>query len=110
MNYGWYKKYLLPGFIAQSVLVAARYGTGRELVEYFGQYGPTGGLMGMGLTFVLWAALFALSFEFARVFKAYDYRTFFESSSARGGLSTKLPSSCSSASSWEWSAQPPEAS
>lgn len=78
MNYGWYKKYLLPGFIAQSVLVAGGYGTGRELVEYFGQYGPTGGLMGMGLTFVLWAALFALSFEFARVFKAYDYRTFFE--------------------------------
>lgn len=78
MNYSWYKKYLLPGFVAQSVLVAGGYGTGRELVEYFGQYGPTGGLMGMGLTFVLWAALFALSFEFARVFKAYDYRTFFE--------------------------------
>lgn len=32
----------------------------------------------MGLTFVIWAALFALSFEFARAFKAYDYRTFFE--------------------------------
>ena len=78
MNYGWYRKYLLPGFVAQSVLVAGGYGTGRELVEFFGQYGPTGGLMGMGLTFVLWAALFALSFEFARVFKAYDYRTFFE--------------------------------
>jgi uncharacterized membrane protein YkvI len=78
MDYGWYKKYLLPGFIAQSVLIAGGYGTGRELVEYFVQYGPTGGLMGMGLTTVLWAALFALSFEFARVFKAYDYRTFFE--------------------------------
>ncbi len=34
--------------------------------------------MGMGLTAVLWAVLFALSFEFARVFKAYDYRNFFE--------------------------------
>ncbi|NLK18934.1 MAG: hypothetical protein GX310_04000 [Synergistaceae bacterium] len=78
MNYSWYKKYLLPGFVAQSVLIAGGYGTGRELVEYFSQYGPTGGLMGMGLTFVLWAALFALSFEFARAFKAYDYRTFFE--------------------------------
>ncbi len=78
MDYDWYKKYLLPGFIAQSVLIAGGYGTGRELVEYFVQYGPTGGLMGMGLTTVLWAALFALSFEFARVFKAYDYRTFFE--------------------------------
>ena len=25
MDYGWYKKYLLPGFIAQSVLVAGGY-------------------------------------------------------------------------------------
>jgi len=86
MNYSWYKKYLLPGFIAQSVLIAGGYGTGRELVEYFGQYGPTGGLMGMGLTFVLWAALFALSFEFARVFKAYDYRTFFERLIGKGWI------------------------
>jgi uncharacterized membrane protein YkvI len=78
MNYDWYKKYLLPGFIAQSVMIAGGYGTGRELVEYFVQYGPTGGLMGMGLTTVLWAVFFALSFEFARVFKAYDYRSFFE--------------------------------
>ncbi|PKL02046.1 MAG: hypothetical protein CVV55_06455, partial [Synergistetes bacterium HGW-Synergistetes-2] len=86
MNYSWYKKYLLPGFIAQSVLIAGGYGTGRELVEYFGQYGPTGGLMGMGLTFVLWAALFAISFEFARVFKAYDYRTFFERLIGKGWI------------------------
>ena len=78
MDYGWYKKYLLPGFIAQSVLIAGGYGTGRELVEYFVQYGPTGGLWGMMLTTVLWIALFALSFEFARAFKAYDYRTFFQ--------------------------------
>ena len=41
MDYTWYKKYLLPGFIAQSVLIAGGYGTGRELVEYFVQYGPT---------------------------------------------------------------------
>lgn len=84
MNYDWYKKYLLPGFISQSVLIAGGYGTGRELVEYFVQYGPTGGLMGMGLTFLIWAAFFALSYEFARVFKAYDYRTFFKALLGRG--------------------------
>jgi len=39
MDSSWYKKYLLPGFIAQSVVVAGGYGTGRELVEYFGNYG-----------------------------------------------------------------------
>lgn len=86
MDYSWYKKYLLPGFIAQSVLIAGGYGTGRELVEYFVQYGPTGGLMGMCLTTVLWAALFALSFEFARAFKAYDYRTFFEKLIGKGWI------------------------
>jgi uncharacterized membrane protein YkvI len=75
----WYKKYLLPGFIAQSVVVAGGYGTGRELVEYFVNYGPTGGLMGMFfVTIVLWALVFAVSYEFARTFKAYDYRSFFK--------------------------------
>jgi uncharacterized membrane protein YkvI len=75
----WYKKYLLPGFIAQSVIVAGGYGTGRELVEYFVNYGPTGGLMGMFfVTIVLWALVFAVSYEFARTFKAYDYRSFFK--------------------------------
>jgi len=73
-----YKKYLLPGFISQSVIIAGGYGTGRELVEYFAQYGPTGGLMGMFfVTIVLWALVYAASFEFARVFRSYDYRTFF---------------------------------
>jgi uncharacterized membrane protein YkvI len=90
MDYDWYKKYLLPGFIAQSVLIAGGYGTGRELVEYFAQYGPTGGLMGMGLTTVLWAVFFALSFEFARVFRAYDYRTFFEKLIGKGWIAYEI--------------------
>lgn len=79
MDLSWYKKYLLPGFIAQSVVVAGGYGTGRELVEYFVNYGPTGGLMGMFfVTVVLWALVFGVSYEFARTFKAYDYRSFFK--------------------------------
>jgi len=80
-----YKKYLLPGFISQSVIIAGGYGTGRELVEYFAQYGPTGGLMGMFfVTIVLWAVVYAASFEFARVFRSYDYRTFFNRLLGRG--------------------------
>lgn len=79
MNSSWYKKYLLPGFIAQSVVVAGGYGTGRELVEYFANYGALGGLMGMFLiTTVLWALVFAVSYEFSRTFKVYDYRSFFK--------------------------------
>jgi hypothetical protein len=79
MNYDFYKKYLLPGFVLQSVVIAGGYGTGRELVEYFMQYGPKNGLLGMFLvTTVLWAAVCATSFEFARLFRTYDYRSFFK--------------------------------
>ena len=78
MNYDFYKKFLLPGFILQSVVIAGGYGTGRELVEYFMQYGPKNGLLGMIITTLLWAAVSAASFEFARIFRTYDYRTFFK--------------------------------
>lgn len=75
----FFQKYLLPGFVFQSVVIAGGYGTGRELVEYFLNYGPTGGLLGMFLvTTVIWSVLLAFSFEFARKFQAFDYRTFFQ--------------------------------
>jgi uncharacterized membrane protein YkvI len=69
--------YLIPGAVFQSVVVAGGYGTGRELVEYFTRYGPTGGLLGMAVTVVCWAAVLGATFEFARLYGAYDYRTFF---------------------------------
>jgi len=73
-----FKKYLLPGFIFQSVVIGGGYGTGRELVEYFLNFGPLGGLLGMLLvTTVTWSILLAVTFEFSRMFRAYDYRTFF---------------------------------
>ncbi|MCJ7682549.1 MAG: hypothetical protein MUP70_17605, partial [Candidatus Aminicenantes bacterium] len=75
----FFQKYLLPGFVFQSVIIAGGYGTGRELIEYFLNYGPIGGLLGMLLvTTVMWSVVLAVCFEFARVFKAYDYRTFFK--------------------------------
>ena len=73
----FFKKYLLPGFVFQSVVIAGGYGTGRELVEYFLSYGPLGGLLGMLLTTAMWSILLAVTFEFSRKFQAYDYRTFF---------------------------------
>ncbi len=75
----FFKKYLLPGFVFQSVVIAGGYGTGRELVEYFLNFGPLGGLLGMFLlTTIVWSVLLAVTFEFSRKFKAYDYRTFFK--------------------------------
>jgi uncharacterized membrane protein YkvI len=74
-----FQKYLMPGFVFQSVVIAGGYGTGRELVEYFLSFGPLGGLLGMlTVTAVIWSLLLALSFEFARISRAYDYRSFFQ--------------------------------
>ena len=79
LNSSFFKKYLLPGFVFQSVVIAGGYGTGRELVEYFLSSGPTGGLLGMFLvTTVIWSLLLAVSFEFARKFQAFNYRAFFQ--------------------------------
>ncbi|MEE8377720.1 MAG: hypothetical protein V3R45_05065 [Candidatus Aminicenantaceae bacterium] len=75
----FFKKYLLPGFVFQSVVIAGGYGTGRELIEYFLSYGPVGGILGMLLvTTVMWSICLAVTFEFSRKFNAYDYRTFFK--------------------------------
>lgn len=74
----FFRRYLLPGFVFQSVVIAGGYGTGRELVEFFLPYGPRGGLLAMLLvSTVIWSATCAVSFDFARRFSAYDYRTFF---------------------------------
>ncbi|MEA3507711.1 MAG: hypothetical protein U9R40_02165 [Synergistota bacterium] len=79
MHSSSYKKFILPGLISQSVVIAGGYGTGRELVEYFVNYGSIGGMLGMLLvTTTLWSLVFAVSYEFARTFKVYDYRSFFK--------------------------------
>ncbi len=79
MGSSFYKKFILPGLISQSVVIAGGYGTGRELVEYFGNFGSLGGILGMALvTTTLWAVVYAASYEFARTFKVYDYRGFFK--------------------------------
>jgi uncharacterized membrane protein YkvI len=72
-----FRRYLLPGFVFQSVVVAGGYGTGRELVEFFLTQGPLGGLLAIGVTTLVWSAVCMASFEFARLHRAFDYRHFF---------------------------------
>lgn len=80
-----FRKYLLPGFVFQSVVIAGGYGTGRELAEFFLAYGPLGGLLAMVLvSTVIWSAVCAVSFELARMWGAYDYRSFFQGLLGRG--------------------------
>ena len=69
--------YLVPGAVLQSVNVGGGYGTGRELVEFFGRHGIGNGLLGMALATTIMAMTFALSLALAQHYRAYDYRSFF---------------------------------
>ena len=83
----WFRRYLLPGFVFQSIIIGGGYGTGRELVEFFLQYGPLGGLLGLLIpTLFIVTVSCMISFEFARAFHAYDYRSFFERLIGRGWI------------------------
>ena len=73
-----FRRYLLPGFVFQSVVIAGGYGTGRELAEFFLMRGPLGGLLAMLVATVIWSAVSAASFELARMNRTYDYRSFFQ--------------------------------
>lgn len=75
----WFRRYLLPGFVFQSIIVAGGYGTGRELVEFFLQYGPGGGLLGMLLPATLVISVTCMiAFELARITRSYNYRAFLQ--------------------------------
>jgi uncharacterized membrane protein YkvI len=74
----FFQRYLLPGFVFESAVIAGGYATGRELVTFFLPAGPWGGLLGMIVSMLLWSAVLMVSFELARMAKAYDYRSFFK--------------------------------
>jgi len=78
--------YIVPGAIFQSIAIAGGYGTGREIVQYFTQYGITGGVMGMLLSTVSMAVVLATTFELARYFQVYDYRSYMERLIGRGAV------------------------
>jgi len=70
------RRYLLPGLIFQSVIIGGGYATGRELVEFFLPSGPIGGVIGLLIAGVVFGIVMATAYEFARVTRSYDYRTF----------------------------------
>lgn len=71
------RRYLLPGFMFQSVVIAGGYGTGRELAEFFLARGPVGGLLSMAVSTAAWSVVCIAVYEFARVFGVFEYRAFF---------------------------------
>ena len=66
---------LIPGFVFQSVVIGGGYGTGAEIRQYFLSKGLAGGLLGMAVTLGIWSVLCAVTFEFSRTFRTYDYKS-----------------------------------
>lgn len=85
-----FRKYLLPGFVFQSIVVGGGYGTGRELVQFFLLEGPLGGYLGMLVATVVWGVILALGFELARDGGLFDYRTFTKSLLGKGWWAFEL--------------------
>lgn len=73
----FFNVYIVPAAVFISVVMGGGYGTGREVVEFFTRYGILGGLLGIGVAACVFALVLACTYEFARVFQVYDYRTFF---------------------------------
>jgi uncharacterized membrane protein YkvI len=75
----WFSRWLMIGFLCQSVLIGGGYATGRELVEFFMMNGLAEGLYGMVVSTVCFALVGILTFDYARKFRLYNYRSFFKS-------------------------------
>ncbi|MDA7727099.1 hypothetical protein N8881_09965 [Pseudomonadales bacterium] len=72
-----YHVYIVPAAVFISVVMGGGYGTGREVIEFFTRYGLLGGVLGTAVAACVFAVVLASTYEFARVFQVYDYRTFF---------------------------------
>lgn len=82
----FFQRYLLPGFIYQSVIIAGGYATGREIVEFFFGPGPVGGLLGILVAMIIWSVTLAACFELARVTKSFDYQSYFKQTLGRASI------------------------
>lgn len=86
----FFRKYLLPGFIFQSITIGGGYGTGRELVQYFLLKGPLAGLGGMLVATLIWSLVLAVTFELARISRAFDYRSFIQGLLGKGWIAYEV--------------------
>lgn len=73
-----FRRYFLPGFLFQSVVIAGGYGTGAELSEFFLTQGPLGGLLAIGAATLVFSAVSMVTYELARLWRTFDYRHFFK--------------------------------
>ena len=69
---------IIPAAVFLSVVFGASYGSGREVVEFISINGPTGGLVSILTLASVYGLLLTLSFELARLFKSFEYVSFFK--------------------------------
>lgn len=72
---GRYGRYVLPAVIFQSVLIGGGYATGREIVQFGARFGALG-VWNIVAIFAGFTLAAILTYEFARVTRSYNYRSF----------------------------------
>jgi hypothetical protein len=73
-----FRRYVVPGLVFKAAVIGGAYSTGRELAAFFAPHGPWGGVLGMAAATLVWSITYAVSLEFARLTRSYDYKTFFQ--------------------------------
>lgn len=71
---GPFGRLLLPALVLQSVLIGGGYSTGREIVAFGAKYGAAGWISIVAI-WIGFTVMAVASFELARVFEAYDYKS-----------------------------------
>ena len=79
-----FQRFVLPGLAFKAVVIGGGYATGREIAEFFLPAGSWGGLAAIALATAIWSGVCALTFMFARMARAGDYRSFFQALLGRG--------------------------
>jgi uncharacterized membrane protein YkvI len=86
MNPSFFRRFLLPGFAFQAVMIGGGYASGRELVEFFLNLGPIAGLAGMIVSAAIVGGVSAVTFAFAYRYRSFDYASFFHHLLGRGAV------------------------
>ena len=73
-----FRRFILPGLAFKAVVIGGGYATGRELIEFFFDAGPRGGLYGLAFVAVLWSVICTMTFLLAYTWRTYDYKSFFQ--------------------------------
>lgn len=76
--------FIVPAAVFLSVVFGASYGSGREVVQFVSINGPSGGLAAILTLAVVYMLLLTLSFELARMYRSFEYVSFFKVLLGRG--------------------------